>query len=572
MFQAMRAHGDGNRNRNANESKEKSKEKNYGSRLEAHVLSNSTLTDSVVGYVKTPYEGLEARKVDCARGTPPATAPLGWENIVGGPTPWTLCSGALIHPPRALRRRCVLLRIVLRATQVRELYNHGGSQVRTTELDEPVRMPTPAGTLLFRFSLPEEKTASPVATVSAKDAAGSAATLSGASGSVQTAAASNRRTVGFNNGALKEERTSAGGGGAVSGGKVTTDRRGSRFTLKRTNTLSSLVAGATQKRRSSLWGGDRGSRGSRFSRFSSAGGGRSSMARKSVGMSMLDECEQFVSELLAETELSEPEATAAVLPIFMRASEGFGFGGSTLSAAELGEWHSRCRSWLASYSAMLSIGAHDDADEVRVERIDASVALVECVRRCTQLQSVSLRHGFLKDDALAIVCQQTKGRLRALDLHGTLGLSDIGLKAVAAHSAQLETLCLAGCNVSDDSLIKIARYCPKLRRLELTGGGNPQLAAAVTSATTDLLSPDCVVERVTLEAELVDRIRAREQEKTYALRRKREEEEEEARLAAEAKSNAFQALKERRQSFLPAMLSSFSKRGRRRPEAAAVAL
>ena len=216
----------------------------------------------------------------------------------------------------------------------------------------------------------------------------------------------------------------------------------------------------------------------------------------------LKECADAVDALVAELELS-PEAAATVLPVFMRAEDSFGLGsGQELSRKEIEAWHARCEQWIKDYRAKLEVGVDEKAERIALERCDGGSQLILFARDCPRLRDVSLRNGYLNDKALSSVAIAMKGRLRTLDLHGTRGFTDRGLKAVAAHADKLEELRIGGGNlegkVTDESLTKIARYCRHLRLLELEEGNEPggDAGASVTRAATDLLDSRCVVERV----------------------------------------------------------------------------
>lgn len=216
-----------------------------------------------------------------------------------------------------------------------------------------------------------------------------------------------------------------------------------------------------------------------------------------------------MTKLLSDAEISK-EVADAVLPLFMRAGDRFGLSAEgKLDASGMHNWERRCDEWLTGYHAMRRAGADENATAIRLDGIDGSSSLMQCAQRCTQLRDVALRDGYLSDHALTSLAMVMKARLRALDLHGTQGFGDHGLKALAAHATDLESLRLGGCHASDASLVAIAKYCPKLRLLELTGGPSAT-AIAVTAKATSLLHPECAVERPLPAGELADRMAARE--------------------------------------------------------------
>ena len=181
-----------------------------------------------------------------------------------------------------------------------------------------------------------------------------------------------------------------------------------------------------------------------------------------------------MTKLLSDAEISK-EVADAVLPLFMRAGDRFGLSAEgKLDASGMHNWERRCDEWLTGYHAMRRAGADENATAIRLDGIDGSSSLMQCAQRCTQLRDVALRDGYLSDHALTSLAMVMKARLRALDLHGTQGFGDHGLKALAAHATDLESLRLGGCHASDASLVAIAKYCPKLRTMfmqEMIGRG-----------------------------------------------------------------------------------------------------
>ena len=80
------------------------------------------------------------------------------------------------------------------------------------------------------------------------------------------------------------------------------------------------------------------------------------------------------------------------------------------------------------------------------------------LQRCTAVTDVSIRHSTLTNTALNSICQLMRGRLLSLDLHGTKGFTDVGIKALAAYCSQIQTLRLGGgCAVSASGLGESAR-------------------------------------------------------------------------------------------------------------------
>ena len=88
------------------------------------------------------------------------------------------------------------------------------------------------------------------------------------------------------------------------------------------------------------------------------------------------------------------------------------------------------------------------------------------------------------------LAQAMKSRLKHLDLHGTKGFGDLGLKALAAFCEGLEELRLGGCDVTDDGVEKVAKFCPSLRAVELT-----ENTRQITASSLQHFGAACAVER-----------------------------------------------------------------------------
>lgn len=211
----------------------------------------------------------------------------------------------------------------------------------------------------------------------------------------------------------------------------------------------------------------------------------------------LDRCAEDLMTMLAEVGLT-PEAAAnwQLLPVFMRRDASFGMvdHGRAPSKQEVKQWHARCEEWLKRYKDMTAVGADADAETVSLLSVDGSKLLSSLARDCPKLKEVALNDGWLDDNGLSNFAMAMKGRLIKLDLHGTHGFTDRGLKAIAAHCDNLTALRLGGCDgVTDASLASIAKYCPHLTLLELSASAEAR--GLVTAKSLTHLSDACVVER-----------------------------------------------------------------------------
>ena len=189
------------------------------------------------------------------------------------------------------------------------------------------------------------------------------------------------------------------------------------------------------------------------------------------------------------------------LPAFM-VEPAIDVGGRLLDKTTFVRWHERCEEWLEDYESRQVLF---DTHCIRQE--DTAIILPDCLddsrgqvlhalaEGCPKLTSLTLRDGYITDDALYAFALSVRERLTTLDLHGTRGFSDDGLKHIAAFCEQLTILRVGLCAVSDESLKSIAKYCRHLQLLEVS---EPYPFSGVTEKglSTLMLPPRCVVERV----------------------------------------------------------------------------
>ena len=125
---------------------------------------------------------------------------------------------------------------------------------------------------------------------------------------------------------------------------------------------------------------------------------------------------------------------------------------------------SRCRyrvaSWIMTTKTMKQMELDtENSTSIRADGMPGiSDTIQHVLQRCTAVTDVSIRHSTLTNTALNSICQLMRGRLLSLDLHGTKGFTDVGIKALAAYCSQIQTLRLGGgCAVSASGLGESAR-------------------------------------------------------------------------------------------------------------------
>ena len=138
------------------------------------------------------------------------------------------------------------------------------------------------------------------------------------------------------------------------------------------------------------------------------------------------------------------------LPSFMRVEEGFGcLSGDKvrlLSRHEFAKWVQRVEQWVED--AKLLQGTDRKAKAFDLEGIDATRLCELIARECPLLETVILRNCKINDNALQSIARSTNKQLRTLDLHGTDGFGDLGLKALAFYCDGLEELRVGGVRAS----------------------------------------------------------------------------------------------------------------------------
>lgn len=119
-----------------------------------------------------------------------------------------------------------------------------------------------------------------------------------------------------------------------------------------------------------------------------------------------------------------------------------------------------------------------------------SQLIVPIMVRCPGLTGLSIRHSHLDNTALTSACQLLGSRLHSLDLHGSSGFDDNGIKALAAYCTGLRRLRVSECvgPLSNAGVSAVVRHCRSLEFVEVTVG------LGVTDAAFAELPEGCIVE------------------------------------------------------------------------------
>ena len=161
-----------------------------------------------------------------------------------------------------------------------------------------------------------------------------------------------------------------------------------------------------------------------------------------------------------------------------------------LDEAQFTAWHKRLKEWVKDRVTLERAGVGVDDEEVELQGADDATALAVS-RRCTCFTALVILDSQLHNSTLQALLQTAKHRLVALDLSGSKGFSDVGLKSVAVWNAnELQSLRVVACPVTDDALKVVAKHCPEVRTLAVTS------SSRITDASLGLFHDECAIERV----------------------------------------------------------------------------
>ena len=189
------------------------------------------------------------------------------------------------------------------------------------------------------------------------------------------------------------------------------------------------------------------------------------------GDSVLDHA-QFESVLLALLEETHELKYAADVGDYVALEQR-----RELTLDSLLGWYWRFRSWAEERELLKLHGIGIGSACFTFSNTDVHLTeqlLQTACKHCSALQSLSIRQSVVRNSSLSTAAQILGTRLRELDLTGSEGFDDLGLKALAAYCPRLRVLRVSGCNVSDAGLKPVALYCIELQELEV--GAKPLAA------------------------------------------------------------------------------------------------
>jgi len=141
--------------------------------------------------------------------------------------------------------------------------------------------------------------------------------------------------------------------------------------------------------------------------------------------------------LLADLEQEE-------LPEIMRRDRDFGLshegGSSTLDANQFELWRGRIASYVRTFVLMRELHLDQASTSIEAEgEHDLADSILQILQRCGNVKDITLHDCTLSNTTLTSICQLMRARLRSLDLHGTRGFDDVGLKALAAYCSKVRS-------------------------------------------------------------------------------------------------------------------------------------
>ena len=113
--------------------------------------------------------------------------------------------------------------------------------------------------------------------------------------------------------------------------------------------------------------------------------------------------------------------------------------------------------------------AHSLDNVTQATQGEGDAILMAALAQCHSLHSVTVRGGLVRNSTLTTLARTLQERLSVLDLNGSFGFDDLGLKAVAAYCPELQVLRLGHSQVvSNEGLAPVVEHCKKLSELVVT--------------------------------------------------------------------------------------------------------
>ena len=152
---------------------------------------------------------------------------------------------------------------------------------------------------------------------------------------------------------------------------------------------------------------------------------------------------------------------------FARMEES-GEGARKYSVDDFGAKYKRFELWAKERQILRDAGI--PTGTLKLELQQSSVhstdkVLLAAAQHCRSVQSLSIRDATLHNSTLSTLAQQLKGQLRELDLTGSRGFDNLGIKAFAAYCPELTRIVITGCPLTDEGLVPLIKCCSMLRAL-----------------------------------------------------------------------------------------------------------
>ena len=147
-------------------------------------------------------------------------------------------------------------------------------------------------------------------------------------------------------------------------------------------------------------------------------------------------------------ELHGPSSGAAGKVAELAAKEAGGVV-APLSVEEVGAYYKRFETWASSRKLLREYAVDVSATNLELTGATDRVVLAACTH-CDALTVISVRHGKLRNSTLNTIAQKCKSQLAELDLSGTKGFDDLGVKSLAVYCEGLTALRLLDCKVTDE--------------------------------------------------------------------------------------------------------------------------
>ena len=163
---------------------------------------------------------------------------------------------------------------------------------------------------------------------------------------------------------------------------------------------------------------------------------------------------------------------------------------TAFSVDEFGAYYKRFEGWATSRKALQMASIDLTASEIQlVAKANTDTLLIAACQHCPRVRKIIVTNAKLHNSTLTDVAARFRGELLELELTGSRGFDDLGIKAFAANCPALVSLKVAQTPLTDNGLTPVLKNCPQIRTLEVSE--IPKVSACLKH-----VHAECAVKRV----------------------------------------------------------------------------